>query len=389
MDQHRRPQNLTPRSDPKTMKPITTLLPLAALLFALSLTPTGLVADNSDPAAAPLAIARQGSFSVGGTVVSAPGSFDPIAHGAFKPAAQSSAGQTLHGDHAYVFYQVPVGARQLPLVLWHGYGQSAKTWETTPDGREGFQTLFLRRNYPVYLVDQPRRGRAARSTQAAAIPAAPDEQLWFGIFRLGAWPEFHPGVQFPRDDASLDQFFRQMVPNVGPIDLEVNASAVSALFDKIGPAILVTHSHSGGMGWRTAVKNRNVKAIVSFEPGSNFAFPEGEVPEPIKYTGGSIRGVPVSLDEFKALTRIPILIYYGDFIPNEPSANPGQDQWRANLAFARLWRDTVNRHGGDVTLIHLPEVGIPGNTHFPMSDLNNVEVADHMAAFLETKGLSK
>ena len=90
-----------------------------------------------------------------------------------------------------------------------------------------------------------------------------------------------------------------------------------------------------------------------------------------------------------ALTRIPILIYYGDFIPEKPSTNPGQDQWRANLALARLWRDTVNRHGGDVTVIHLPEVGLRGNTHFAMSDLNNVQVAEHMTAFLEKKGLTK
>jgi hypothetical protein len=90
-----------------------------------------------------------------------------------------------------------------------------------------------------------------------------------------------------------------------------------------------------------------------------------------------------------ALTRIPIRIYYGDNIPDKPSTNPGQDQWRATLALARQWRDTVNRHGGDVTIVHLPEVGIRGNTHFPMSDLNNVEVADHMTAFLEAKGLTK
>lgn len=326
---------------------------------------------------------------MGGTVVTAPGTFDPIKHGAFNPSAQASAGQTLHGDHAYVFYQVPVGARPLPLVMWHGFGQSAQTWETTPDGREGFQTIFLRRQFPVYLVDQPRRGRASRSTQAGSVPAAPDEQLWFGIFRLGTWPDFYPGTQFPRDAASLEQFFRHMVPNLGPIDLEINVSAVSALFDRIGPAILVTHSHSGGMGWRTAIKNRNVRAVVSFEPGSNFVFPEGEVPEPLKYTGGVIRGVPLPLEEFKALTRVPILIYYGDFIADAPSENPGQDQWRANLAFAREWRDAVNRHGGDVTLVHLPEVGIKGNTHFPMSDLNNVEVANHMTAFLEEKGLTK
>lgn len=56
---------------------------------------------------------------------------------------------------------------------------------------------------------------------------------------------------------------------------------------------------------------------------------------------------------------------------------------------ARRWRDTVNRHGGDVTLVDLPAVGIKGNTHFPMSDLNNRDVADHMAAWLRQKGLDR
>jgi len=356
---------------------------LAAIIGSQAL----LSAIGEEPA--PLAIRRQGSFLVGGAVVKAPGTFDPIRHGAYNPAAQETAGQTLHGDHAYVFYQVPAGAHALPLVMWHGHGQSAKTWETTPDGREGFQTLFLRRNYAVYLVDQPRRGRAARSTQPMNLPVAPDEQLWFGIFRLGTWPELYKGVQFPRDEASLEQFFRQMVPNTGPFNLEVNASAASALFDRIGEGILVTHSQSGGMGWRTVMKNRNVKAVVSFEPGSNFPFPAGELPEPISHASGRASGIPVKEEEFASLTRIPILIYYGDHIPEEPTTNPGQDQWRANLALARRWRDVVNRHGGDVTLVHLPEIGIHGNTHFPMSDLNNTEVAENMAQFLERKGLSR
>ncbi len=364
------------------------------LFRALSLTAAGLAFPAFSVAAdggafEPLTIQKQGSFAVGGTVVTAPGKFDPIKQGAFNPTAQDPAGQTLHGDHAYVFYQVPVSPRQLPLVLWHGHGQSAKTWETTPDGREGFQTLFLRRKFPVYLLDQPRRGRAARSTQSLTIAATPDEQLWFGIFRLGVWPDLYPGVQFSRDPEALDQFFRQGVPNTGPFDLDVSASAASALFDRIGAAILVTHSHSGGMGWRTAVKNPKVRAIVSFEPGSNFPFPEGEVPETVMHVGGPAKGVAVPLSDFKALTRIPILIYYGDNIPDKPSTNPGQDQWRAMLAVARQWRDAVNRHGGDVTVVHLPEAGLRGNTHFPMSDLNNVQIADHMTAFLEKKGLTK
>ena len=329
----------------------------------------------------------QGAFAVGGTVVTSPGTFDPIAHGAFNPRNQPSAGQTLHGDHASVFYQIPAEHRRLPLVMWHGYGQSMRTWQTTPDGREGFQTIFLRRHWPVYLLDQPRRGLAGRSTVPSQYSAATDDQLWFGIFRLGAGTELYPGVQFSRDPAALAQFFRQITADTGPIDLEINVAAVSALYDRIGDGVLVTHSHSGGQGWSTALANPHVKAIASYEPGSGFVFPEAEVPEPVPYVGGSLSARGVPMDEFRRLTEIPIVIYYGDYIPEAPVANPGQEQWRAAVTMARRWRDVVNAHGGDVTLVQLPRVGLKGNTHFPMSDLNNVAVADLLSAWLAEKGL--
>ncbi len=329
----------------------------------------------------PLMISEQGSFAIGGTVISSPGTFDP-----YKPTPE---GQTFHGDHAYVFYQVPDKARKYPLVMWHGIGQFSKTWETTPDGREGFQTIFLRRNFPVYVINQPRRGNASRSTAEASIKPTPDEQGWFDTFRVGIWPNYFDGVQFARNTNTLNQYFRQMVPNIGPIDMNVNTDAVSTLFTKIGPAILVTHSHSGGMGWATVIKNQNVKAIVSYEPGSGFLFPEGEVPAPIPSSGGTLEAGKVSLTDFLKLTKIPIVIYYGDNIPDKPSANPGQDGWRARLEMARLWRDAVNKHGGDVTVVHLPEIGIKGNTHFPFSDLNNIEIADLMSKWLKEKGLDK
>jgi len=50
--------------------------------------------------------------------------------------------------------------------------------------------------------------------------------------------------------------------------------------------------------------------------------------------------------------------------------------------------EDVVRFGGDVTVIHLPEIGIYGNTHFPMSDLNNTKIAEIMAKWLERKGLN-
>lgn len=57
------------------------------------------------------------------------------------------------------------------------------------------------------------------------------------------------------------------------------------------------------------------------------------------------------------------------------------------LAMARLWVDAINRHGGDARLVRLPDIGIDGNTHFLMSDLNNVQIADQISHFLAEKGL--
>lgn len=356
------------------------------ILTLLLLISAGTVASGSAMAGGqskpePLLIEEQGSFEVGGTVIRNPGTFDPN--------DPTPAGQTFHGDHAYVFYQIPGNARELPLVMWHGAGQFSKTWETTPDGREGYQNIFLRRGFGVYVIDQPRRGDAGRSTLPITIAPTADEQGWFGIFRLGIWPDFFPGVQFSRDPEALNQYFRQMAPNTGPFDIDVVSSAVAALFDKIGPGILVTHSQAGGPGWRTAINSEKVRAIVAYEPGSNFIFPEDEVPPPIPSSAGPLEALPAPLSEFTMLTKIPIVIYYGDYIPATPTANPGQDQWRVRLEMARLWRDAVNNRGGDVTVVHLPEIGVHGNTHFPFSDRNNLQIADLMSEWLNKKGLDK
>ncbi len=140
---------------------ITQILSSGALSAAVLLVGCATHADN---ASGPLRIQSQGSFAVGGIVQQAPGTYDNN-----KPTA---AGQSFHGDHLYAFYQVPQNPKALPIVMLHGAFQSARSWETTADGREGFQTLFLRRGFPVYLIDQPRRGRAGNSTVAATTVAA-------------------------------------------------------------------------------------------------------------------------------------------------------------------------------------------------------------------------
>jgi pimeloyl-ACP methyl ester carboxylesterase len=329
----------------------------------------------------PLVIQEQGSFAVGGTVLTAPGTFDP------NNLAKED-GQTFHGDHAYVFYQIPANPRKFPLVFLHGAGQFSRTWETTPDGREGFQNIFLRRGFATYLLDQPRRGGAGRSTLSAEPKPIADEQMWFTIFRLGNWPDFHPSVQFPRDEESLNQYFRQMTPNTGPYDDQIISDAIAALFDKLGDGILVTHSQGGGPGWYTAIKSTKVRAVISYEPGA-FFFPEGEVPTPLPSFSPfwELKGVGVPMEDFIKLTKLPIVLYFGDNIPEEPTDDPGKDNWRARLQMAKSWVAAINKYGGNAKLVHLPKIGITGNTHFPFSDLNNIEVADQMSKFLKENGL--
>lgn len=69
-------------------------LPAIAALAALC----GCAADNGA-----MRISSQGSFAVGGSVSVAPGEFNAD--------TLAPAGQSYHGDHAYVFYQIPEGAK--------------------------------------------------------------------------------------------------------------------------------------------------------------------------------------------------------------------------------------------------------------------------------------
>lgn len=77
---------------------------------------------------------------------------------------------------------------------------------------------------------------------------------------------------------------------------------------------------------------------VSFEPGFDFPFPEGDVPPPMTLGGRALSAITVSQSDFMLLTKIPIIIYYGDHIPDKPSVNPGQEQWRIVFEMAKKGR---------------------------------------------------
>jgi hypothetical protein len=389
---HRSPECIGEESEMKSSGPDRRgfLAGLSALAASVSIaTMAGRASGAEEDSESELVLKTQGSFLVGGAVITNPGTFDPI--------ALTPDGQTIHGDHAYVQYQVPVNARRYPLVMWHGGGQFSKTWETTPDGRDGFQNIFLRRGFSTYILEQPHRGNAGRSTTNGTIAAVPGpgptgEQGIFIRFRIGIWPEYFPGVQFSRDPAALDQWWRQQTPDTAPTSTDVAAGAVVALFDRIGPAVLLTHSASGVLGWITATKSANVKAMYAYEPVTQ-VFPVGQVPPPVPAGPlGPITGTAIPLADFLNLTKIPIEIIWGDNFPTageSPSIYPDIEIWQGRIIMAQKFVDLVNAYGGHAHLTHLPDIGILGNTHFAMSDLNNVQVADLLSQWLHAHHLDE
>jgi len=333
----------------------------------------------------PIVVQRMGSIFAGGTLITAPGVFDPTVPNPFG----TPAGQTLHADAVYAGYKIPVGKpRALPLVMWHGCLSPA--WESTPDGREGFESIFLRRGWSTYVIDWPRMGRSGKSSQGVTInPAFSDQAAW-NSWRLGVWPSFFPNSKFPKDAASVDQFFRAGGNNNGPSNNTVTTDAVAALFNKIGPAILITHSASGLPGLLTAIKSSNVKAIYAFEPNEG-VFPTGEAPPPMANAAGLLM-VPVEVppSDFVKLTKIPIRVQFSDFIPTSPDpSNVARDNWRVRMANNQAFVDKINEKGGDAQLIKLPDLGIVGNSHFSFTDLNNIQIADLVSDYLKSKGLDK
>src|SRR3984957_6832917 len=82
----------------------------------------------------PIVIADQGHFFTGLQTVTGP------------------AGTSVYGTH--VQFQSPESVRE-KLVLVHGGGGQALDMLTTPDGRPGWSTIFLRDGFAVYTVDRP------------------------------------------------------------------------------------------------------------------------------------------------------------------------------------------------------------------------------------------
>ena len=327
-----------------------------------------------------LVIARQGMFSSGGTVT------EPV-EGEFDETTNwldlTRAGNTAHVDHANVLYQIPANDNGNPIVYLHGYGQSRMGWMTTPDGREGWSDIFLKNGHSAFLVDQPRRGEAGSTAAMTADNIdtwsedskeyMPGDQAWYTHFRIGrVAPERYEGSQFPEGEEAQNQFFRQMTPNTGSYDEAVDAAALGEVMNDVyemtgDKAIYITHSQGGRVGWSTPMEH--VSAIVAIEPGGT--------PE-------------IGSETYQKLldAKIPIVIYFGDYIDNGPQDIQSTGFWKEVKDAAFEFAEAYNADGGDCTVVDLPKEGITGNSHFMFQEMNNQEIAEHIESWLAERGLN-
>jgi pimeloyl-ACP methyl ester carboxylesterase len=309
----------------------------------------------------PLLVRRQGSLEAGGRLVHC-----DMNDGGDRHSPRWGPGRVSVG-HVHASFQYPLDQRYAhPIVLCPGGGHTARVYDTTPDGREGWSTLLLREGCAVYGVDWPNSGRSGtdirainavklRLLDATELPSTnrySAESAWV-VFRWGPTPgEPFPDTQFPVKDA--ENYYPQLVSTYRlPTEVEDIAAGFSALVEKIEPCVLLTWSGSGLPGYLAAARSAGkVKGIVAIET-SVTAF--GHLAD----------------SDCEALVSVPIVIVIGDRAP---------DRIEASRAFERRMKAL----GGDVTIDVLPEAGIRGNGHTLMLEKNNAEIMQRFVGWMQS-----
>ena len=306
-----------------------------------------------------LSVKEIGSFHVGGRQVTLSGlGRREFSYTEGAPSLTVDPNGDFEVEQLYVQYVRLSDPRgKYPLLLWHGGGMSGVTWETTPDGRHGWQMFFLRAGHDVYVSDAVERGRAGWARYPEVFEAEPffrtKKEAW-ELFRVGPIGSYvsdaakrsaHAGQQFPV--FAFDQFCKQTVPRWACNDASAQA-AYGALVEKVGPCVVIVHSQGGNFGFMAAHRAPDkVKALVAVEPSG--------APDPAGINMGGLRGVPH-------------LFVWGDYLHTHPV-------WARAIETSARYRDALVAAGGTADWLELPKIGVAGNSHFPMMDRNSDEIA--------------
>lgn len=322
--------------------------------------------------------------------------------------------QQVMSGQAYVEVLVPKKIRRpYPLVLIHGAAQTATNWMGTPDGRRGWADYFVEQGYVVYMIDQPMRGRSAwhpsdGATRMFTAPAL--ERQFTATAQFGNWPQAKAHTQWPsqgplagqRGDPVFDAFYATQVESLASnADTQRNNQmAGAALLDRIGPAVLLTHSQAGPFGWLIADAGPGlVKGIVAIEPsGPPFenstnatgkARPWGLTDISITYAPAAAQAEDLVVERHVAqqpelfacwmqkeparqlpnLRRVPVMV-----MAAEASYHAVYDHCTAQY---------LQQAGVTTDYVRLQDHGIRGNGHMVMLEKNNLDIARFIDQWLQ------
>ena len=325
----------------------------------------------------------------------------------------------------YVEHFSPASVTQpWPIVMFSGGGQSGLNYTGTPDGRPGWVQAFLRHGYRVYVLDQPSRARSAHHAETGAqtrLSVARVQQQFTAPARSNLWPQARLHTQWPGEgvegDPVFDQFFAQNFPSLKsfPQQQELNRDAGAQLLDRIGRAILLTHSQSGTFGWLVAdARPGLVEAIVAMEPsgppvhdltmtGAPDWFEDGPFTKPYGLTAAPLTYDPPLADpsdltfvkeetakapdlarcwrqaeparKLANLQDVPVLVVQGEASYHAPYDHGTVDYLR--------------QAGVQTDFVRLAELGLTGNGHMLMLELNNMEIADLAHEWLTDLAVAK
>jgi hypothetical protein len=362
----------------------------------------------------PVTLQDQGSFFVGGVTKVSEFATVPFAPPG-QPAPPRTPQQITIGQ-MYVQFQIParVAAPGWPVIMVHGSTHTGAALESTPDEREGWYPYFVRKGVATYVVDQAGRGRSGfdqsilneaeglllagnRDAAVALLPTLQRitdngaYQAWFGHLlpagstiqtgRLvphgspedpqgtGTAEEAHVAPQFPL--AAVAEYYKQLVPNTeatlpGSTCATCEPQALSPantwtpqnlalLVERLGGAIVATHSQSGIMGHHMVriLKERGradlVKGLITIEGGC------------------SLPQSGLTAADFDA---IPYLAIKGDYTATSAQCQESVDAINV--------RRTAGQGTAKAEYLKLDELGMLGVTHMMMLDANNLEIADLM-----------
>ncbi|HXD75983.1 MAG TPA: alpha/beta fold hydrolase [Vicinamibacterales bacterium] len=324
-----------------------------------------------------------------------------------KPAKLAK-GTVVNGEQMYVEYFAPAQVRHpFAIVCVHGGGGQGLDWLATPDGRPGWAHYFVQEGYRVYVVDRPGHGRspfhpdlhgafparAATYDQVARQFTAPEKAA------MPYGPEALRHNQWPGTGVLGDPITDQTIAGQGGSflpDLErthrVWAERAGELLDKIGPAVVMTHSAGGPFAWIAANARPNlVVGLLPVEPaGPTFGNlkwgitasplvydPPASDPAELKTTKVEPKEQGRSAYTLQAEPARTLKHLQG--IPIGLTTSPASYHWPYDQGTVAYLRQA----GCSVTHIELEKIGVTGNAHFMMMEKNNREVLQPILDFLE------